>query len=287
MRLPDTFQFSQAGLQDFVDCPMRFYLRYVRQVAWPAAEAEPIAEHERRMALGQTFHRMVQQHLVGIPQERLTPMATDPDLERWWRNYCIYRPVDTLPVPVGSEEGGPAFRYPENTLTTAIAGRRLIAKYDLIVVRPGKHATIFDWKTSPRRTQASTLKSRLQTCVYRYLLIRAGAYLNGGQPFAPEQIAMIYWFAEHPESPVHLPYDPAQFRDDESYLTGLIERIKAMPDEEFIRAAEEKRCQYCRYRSYCERGGEAGRVADVEEEFETEELSLLDFDFEQIAEIVF
>ncbi len=40
MALPSDFQFSQSSLQDYVDCPWRFYLRYIRQLAWPAIVAE-------------------------------------------------------------------------------------------------------------------------------------------------------------------------------------------------------------------------------------------------------
>ena len=161
---PTDLQFSQASLQDFVDCPRRFYLRYVLRVAWPAVAAEPVEEYERHQQLGQTFHRMVQQHLIGIPEARLTTLATDPDLERWWRNYCVYRPAEMLQDTT---------RYPEVTLTAALAERRLLAKYDLVVVQPGSRATrsqvvIFDWKTSPKRTKPATLKARLQTRVYLF-----------------------------------------------------------------------------------------------------------------------
>jgi hypothetical protein len=284
MPLPDNFQFSQASLQDFVDCPRRFQLRYLLNVAWPAAEAEPIEEQERRSQLGLAFHRMVQQQLVGIPEARLSKMAVDPDLERWWRHYCVHRPADVLLVDS-------AVRYPEVTLTAALGGHRLVAKYDLVIVQPGvpgSRAVIFDWKTSPVRTKLLTLKARLQTRVYRYLLVRSSAHLNGGQRLEPAQIEMIYWFAEHPESPVRLPYDDAQYRDDEVYLTGLIEEIQGMPDEAFAPTDDEKRCKYCPYRSYCDRGVKAGDVMESEGDFEGETGDLgLDFDFEQIAEIAF
>ena len=284
MPVPVDLQFSQASLQDFVDCPRRFYLRYVLRVAWPAVAAEPVEEYERHQQLGQTFHRMVQQHLIGIPEARLTPLATDPDLERWWRNYCVYRPAEMLADGV---------RYPEVTLTAALAERRLLAKYDLIVVQPGEQATgsravIFDWKTSPKRTKPVTLKARLQTRVYRYLLARAGAHLNDGQSFEPAQIEMIYWFAEHPEAPVRLPYNAAQYHDDEVYLTGLIEQILSLDEDAFLPTEDERRCAYCPYRSYCDRGVKAGALRDDEAETVEDVAELrVGFDFEQIAEIAF
>ena len=281
MPLPDDFQFSQASLQDFVDCPRRFHLRYVLRVAWPAAEAEPIEEHERRLQLGLAFHRMVQQQLVGIPEVHLAKPAADPDLARWWHNYCVYRPADVLPADVTA-------RYPEVTLAATLAGHRLIAKYDLVVVQPGARALIFDWKTSPVRTKPATLRARLQTRVYRYLLVRAGAHFNGGQPLEPDRVEMVYWFAEHPESPVRLPYDAGQYRADAAYLGDLIAQIEGLDDAAFDPTADEKRCKFCRYRSYCERGVTAGALGEGSVELEPDDESpQLDFDFEQIAEIAF
>jgi hypothetical protein len=128
----------------------------------------------------------------------------------------------------------------------------------------------------------------LQTRVYRYLLTRAGAHLNAGQPFNPTQIEMIYWFAEHPEAPVRLPYDTAQYHDDEVYLTGLIEQILSLDEDAFLPTEDERRCAYCPYRSYCDRGVKAGALSDDEAEAIEDVAELrVGFDFEQIAEIAF
>ena len=47
--LPPGFQFSQRSLQDYVDCRRRFELRYLQNLAWPAVEAEPHLEQEKRL----------------------------------------------------------------------------------------------------------------------------------------------------------------------------------------------------------------------------------------------
>ena len=73
MPLPLNFQFSQASLSDYVDCARRFQLRYLLEQPWPAVEAEPLLERERVMALGQRFHKLIQQHIEGLPAEALTP----------------------------------------------------------------------------------------------------------------------------------------------------------------------------------------------------------------------
>ena len=78
--LRQPFSFSQSCLQDYADCPRRFRLRYVDQLTWPAVESEPVAENEHRQQEGQIFHRLVQQHLLGLPTENLARLANTPNL---------------------------------------------------------------------------------------------------------------------------------------------------------------------------------------------------------------
>lgn len=272
MTLAPEFQFSQGVLQDFADCPRRFRLRYLEQLAWPAVAADPILAQERHLRLGVRFHHLVQQHQLGLPQAQLTALAQeDPDLERWWRNYLAHGPAD-LPVQ----------RHPETTLSTTLAGVRLVAKYDLLAVRPAERLVIVDWKTNRHRPQRAWLAKRLQTRVYRYVLARCGQHLNAGAPVDPEQVQMVYWFAEAPQHPESFAYDRIQFDEDEAYLNGLIETIRRMTD--FPLTEEADHCRFCVYRSLCERGV-AAHVAKEEDPFQDE--VDLDLDLDQIAEVEF
>ncbi len=276
--LAPEFQFSQASLQDYVDCPRRFYLRYVVRLAWPALEASPALEFERRQRAGLTFHAMVQQHLVKLDPERLSRFAAnDPDLARWWEHYLHDRPADL-----------PGHRYPELTLSAPLAGRRLIAKYDLVVVEPERRLLIFDWKTSRLRTSRARLLARMQTRVYRYLLVRAGAHLREGRELTAADVEMIYWFAEHPQDPERLRYDEAAFLADEAYLGSLVRTIEGSTEADFALTEDEARCRFCPYRSLCDRGQEAGGLAAVEEEEpELDTLDDFDLDLDQVAELEF
>ena len=125
--------------------------------------------------------------------------------------------------------------------------------------------------------------------VYSYLLVRAGAHLNGGQPFVPEQVEMVYWFANYPADPERIAYHAAQYETDGEYLTYLIEEIQGLEDQDWPLTTQEKRCTYCPYRSLCERGERAGIFdeMDLESEMavEFDPTSGLEIDFEQIAEI--
>lgn len=274
MNLPETFAFSQHSLQDFLDCPQRFLLRYGRQLVWPAVQALPVQEHEQRMERGSRFHRLVQQHILGVPTERLTASLTDPDLSLLWNNYLTAQPAVL-----------PGQRYPEITLAAPLAEQTLLAKLDLLVVSPEGEATIFDWKTETKLPKAAWLEDRLQTRVYRLLVSRAGARFRNGRGFKPEEITFVYWYAAFPETDFRFRYDEAQAIEDEKFLSSVIEDILQLPEEAFTRTEEMKRCQYCVYRSYCDRGLQARYLEDAPELQEIEEN--MDWSFDQIAEIEF
>jgi CRISPR/Cas system-associated exonuclease Cas4 (RecB family) len=271
--LSPTFAFSQSSLQDYFDCPRRFQLRYIEHLSWPAVETEPVMENERRQQAGQLFHRMVQQHLVGLPIEKLTRQANSPDLSRWWQNYLGYQ----------FELDG-SVKYTELTLAAPVGTQRLLAKYDLVAILPGQRAIIFDWKTYHKRPRDEWMAVRMQTRVYRALLVQAGAYLNGGAPIQPGQVQMVYWYADFPSEPARFPYDAAQYKRDWDALTGIIKEINAL--RAFPLTEDEKKCAYCPFRSYCNRGGKAGALEDAGAEMETS-ASEFNLNFEQIAEIEF
>ncbi len=291
MALPANFHFSQSSLQDFVDCRRRFELRYLLRLAWPALELEPALENERTMRAGERFHRMVQQHLIGVPVERLSAAVSvegageTAELVDWWANYQEF-----VPKLIGLNQIGRRF-YPEVTFSAQIGGYSLVSKCDLVVVQPDGSAQIYDWKTSRRRPKRLWLERRLQTRVYPYLLVRAGAHLNGGQPFQPEQVMMMFWFAGFPTKPERIAYSRERYQADEKYLQGLVEEIDALGSDAFSLTENLDACRFCVYRSLCDRGVRAGDTRQATEEAAGQEPGVdplgLELDFDQIAEIEF
>lgn len=272
--LPSPFTFSQSSLQDYFDCPRRFELRYIARLNYPAEEAEPALENERRLQEGLFFHRLAQQYLLGIPADRLSRLANSQNLARWWDNFqASFRDPEAL----GS-------LYPEVILSTPIGNHRLLAKYDLIVLRDGR-AIIHDWKTYHQRPRDEWLAVRLQTRVYRYLLALAGKSLNGGEPLQPQSIDMVYWFTDFPTEPAVFHYDQAQFSRDSSAIEKMISEIEGR--EKFELTDDLRKCSYCPYRSLCKRGSVAGDWQETEAESEVESTESLDINLEQIAEIAF
>jgi hypothetical protein len=282
MTLPRGFQFSQASLQDFVDCPRRFQLRYLLRLAWPAIESEPAMENERFSKQGARFHRLAQQHLLGLPTERLERMIEDVDLECWWGNYLNQG---------WSIASGACLRWSEVGLYTPLDNYRLVARYDaLAIVEPENGSgrlrlLIIDWKTSRKHPGRDRLEGRLQSRVYPYVLARGGAcFTNNVQPH-PEQIEMVYWFAAFPDQPVRFPYSASKMAQDESYLLSLIAQIETLGEATFPLAEGPAACKFCTYRSLCDRGTRAG--TSQEENEPNEPGDDFDIDFDQISEIKF
>ena len=276
MKIPANFTFSQNNLQDFADCPRRFELRYLEKLDWPALRPEPALELERHLLLGERFHRMVQQHQIGLPAEQITTLASEPELAEWWQAYLTFAPP-----------GLPERRLAEYTLAAPFGDYRLVAKYDLLAIQAGERAVILDWKTSLKKPRRSTLQNRLQTRLYPFLLVEAGTTLNGGIPLQPEQIEMIYWFTADPKNPEHFVYSTAQHEDDRSYLQSLIAEVEACSTTIFPLTTDLRACRFCNYRSLCERGEQAAELDEDFDEGEDAAAGVFDLDFEQIGEIAF
>lgn len=268
----NALQLSASSLQDYVDCPRRFQLRYIWHLSWPAPESEPLAEHERRIRLGRELHRLIHQHLLGIPAEQLSTAARDPQLARWWQSYLAYAP-----------ELASAQVLPELGLSTVIAGCRLYAQYDALLIRRDSvgqptQFVILDWKTYRQRPRHSWLAARLQTRVYPLVLMQAGTPFNHGQPIQSECVELRYWLAEYPEAPISFAYSQTEYQLDTMCITDLVNQIVSRIEDEEQKEEvtvwpltdDYRRCRACIFRSLCRRGSVAGPATDDLEVYSAE-----------------
>ncbi len=279
MSLPDGFQFSQSSLQAFETCPRRFKLRYVQRLNWPGLKSEPIQEAERLAQLGTDFHRLVQQHQLGLEAELLTTTLTEaePDLKQWWDSYLAHH----------SAMLKQAETYPELTLSAPLRDYRIMARFDLLALQKGGDFLIVDWKTTQQKPSHANLARRIQTRLYPYILATAGHAFNKGDPIDPALIKMIYWYPQAPQEPETFPYSTQQYQWDEQFLSGLIEQIKtAAQKDDFPLVENVQPCLHCTYRSYCNRGDKPGPAPELVEDSQAD-IEVMAFDWEQIAEVQF
>lgn len=274
MTLPDDFVFTQNNLQDFVDCPRRFQLKYLLKMSWPAPLSEPIEENDRLILLGTQFHQMAHQYYLGIPEEKIVRLISDADLRDWWLTFRQNPP-----------QGIPANCRPEMEISMPFEGYRLAAKIDLLAVEKGKQAVILDWKTAHKPPGPVFLQSRVQSLVYPFIVISCGSILNDYQPFKPSQVSMIYWYPAYPHKSVTLRFDEEWMTNTRAELIRLVKEITRMNQEVFPLTVNEKKCQFCRFRSFCERGTIAGKLAEEDDILE-EDVSP-DINFDEIEGIPF
>jgi RecB family exonuclease len=262
MLLPDSFVFTQQNLQDYKDCAYRFYLKDILKLDWPAVESEPIREQEALMLLGTRFHLLCQQYFSGIPEDVLSAQITQPELIEWWQNFLQ---LDLHPAP------GSFSVEKQNSIP--FAGFRLAAKIDLLLESDGK-LFIYDWKTSQHQPKRQTLLSRMQSKVYPYVI----SALAANQKLLPEDIEMIYWYPAFPQSPVRFGYSGAQKEGDHTKLELLINEISSKEKEAFRKTDNLKACNFCRFRSLCDRGKEAGTSDLLVEPADSDDAFNFDFD---------
>ncbi len=267
MKLPIDFAFSQANLQDFMDCEYRFLLKHIRKLEWPAVESEPARLHEEKMELGYQFHRMVQQYFSGVDPEILQGTIDNTDLSFWWQSFVTLQ---------ASQFSGTS--RPELLISVPFHGYRLLAKFDLLVLDDAPTAKIFDWKTSQVKPNRSNLHKKIQTMVYPLVLFLGHTGFQPAINLSPDKIEMTYWFPQFPFDPITFSYSQGQFDRDVDLLTGMVDSILAKSESGFNKTDQPQKCAFCRYRSLCNRGKSAGSNTTEESVLSADDLETLSFD---------
>ncbi len=252
---------SQTALETFERCPRRFYLRYREALDWPApvsADPEQLAEAMER---GRRFHAWVERQGDGSAStadgadDRIP--GDDPVLARWIRAY-VESGLGTLP----------GLRIDEVELSAPLAGRRLVARCDRLLLSPDGLLTIYDWKTGAPLASPEQMAQRWQSRLYPWIVVRAAPNLFDGLDLAPEQVRMTYWHPEQPEAPVTIDHDSAAQAEAERRLIARLEDLEGRDmAADFPRTEDRRVCAHCAYRALCDRGpaGDGWDEVDLEE----------------------
>lgn len=295
--LPPSFTFTQSSLQAYKDCARRFWLAYIEQLPWPAVEASPVHEHEELMRRGQRFHRLVERTEIGMDPAQVAALVNDGDDQNMAAQYASYlehRPRD-LPQQVREVEVVLSTTLRLGSDDGVTSSVRLAAQYDLVAAEQDGPVIIIDWKTGKRAPTRAVLQEHMQSIVYPFVLVEASSGLPWG-PVRPEQVEMRYWFTAAPASPIALRYDGAQHDSVRARLRNQINAIRAGKNEEDFPKVEDtpanrKRfCNFCVYRSRCNRGAEAGDVdelVDPADYFSGDVAGSLEFTLDEVEELAF
>lgn len=262
--LASDFEFSQGSLQDFVDCPRRFQLKYLMRQSWPAVEAEPLLDRESNGVLGQQFHRILERYYLlraylseDEAQRVVAETVVNSDvLAGWWAAFQSDPPLN-LPQDLV---------LPEFRLAIPFGQYRLLAVFDLLALEFGQRIVIVDWKTGHFRPSRDVVGQRLQTRVYPYVAVKGVEKLFGGV-IDPARVTMVYWYVSASSDPHVYHYTRQCFEEDERFLQGLIADVAGRVESgaEWDLTLDEKLCGFCVYRSFCARGWQAEVGLDVDD----------------------
>jgi hypothetical protein len=203
---------SQGHLSVWATCQRKFQHCFLDELGLPTA-----ADVQSKLDLGTKFHLLMQQKELGLEVEAVA--ASDANLEKWLLAF------ETNPPKLIE---GDRLSEHRRTCELCIGDRDYVlsAIYDLLIMRNASGdrsitdpplAQIVDWKTHQRPLTLAQLQSSWQTRLYLYMLART-------THFAPEQLAMTYWFA-NTATAVTINYDRDRDRETDRDLHMLLEQI--------------------------------------------------------------
>ena len=261
MPLDKDFTFSANSLQDYVDCPRRFELKYILNQSWPAIISEPVQEIEDKMARGSEFHRLARQYLEGLPLEILESSIKDPEIHTWFERFTAFI--------------SPYLKtryFAEFASHTRIGAYRVVAVFDFLSISKEGQIIIADWKTTESQPKREFYQDRIQTLLYPVVAFdTASAIFHIAGKIDPGDISLLYWFPAFPEKSLDFPFSFDQLQRNTAYLSGLIDKIENTVQGGFSKTEDLRRCKFCQYRSLCERGIEAG-VVEAADDLDIDEL---------------
>ena len=270
-------QLNQGILQDFLECPRRFQLKMLDELSWPAAHTTQIVQFDQSVALGNQFHLLCHQFFSGMNKKDLEIGIDNPILLEMFQSF----------LPYGESLLDHQF-FSEQLIACSFLGHRLIAKFDLLVeIEPSRYL-IVDWKTSPTKPSDETLAGRIQSILYPFIFRQAGHLLTGGSDLNPDSIQMQYWYPRCAEPETTFHYSNQNHQEVRDRLTIIISKINQLllSSDIFPLTDERGLCNYCNFRSLCNRGISPGEFKNYLP-IEQEDLTNFRFDLGNIEEIGF
>ncbi|HEX6383804.1 MAG TPA: PD-(D/E)XK nuclease family protein [Anaerolineae bacterium] len=261
--MDETLTLSRHKLQTFLICQRRFQLRYLERLPWPESPLSPA--FEAAVEHGQRFHRLLEQHFLGLEVE--PDAMEETELHRWWTLF----EQSQLQIPHG--------RVLAELSLTVPAGRHLLTgRFDLLVTGEDEasgepFAHVFDWKTGQPRAE-DELRQDWQTRLYLAMLAEGGRALwPDGSAAAPDHIAITYWYAADPAAPCTIRYSQAWHKQNWAEIEALVAQIDGqLAAGDWPLTDDWSHCRHCAYQAYCNRqeAGQAEQRIDDDGELDTE-----------------
>jgi hypothetical protein len=237
---------SQGHLSVWTTCRRKFQHYFLDELSLPTA-----SDVQSKLDLGTKFHLLIQQKELGLDVADVA--ASEANLEKWLLAFETNPPTTIMGDRLSEHRRTCELRIHDHDYV-------LNAIYDLLIVDSDRTSTetsaaqIIDWKTHQRPLSFAQLQINWQTRLYLYILAKT-------TDFAPEQLSMIYWFANTAKS-ITINYDRAQYQTTEQDLAKILSQIsQAQLEESFAQLPiGSNECTRCDFAHRCLRASEADNL---------------------------
>ena len=130
--------------------------------------------------------------------------------------------------------------FPEVEIRKRDDNLKLLARYDLVIVKPQNKLQIIDFKLGEKKIDEKYLKDSLQTKIYLYLLYENYKLIvNSNKKIG--SLEMIYFQPNFPKEKILIKYSEEKHHENKKFLQKIIENIEGFNFE----TLEKQRVKYC------------------------------------------
>lgn len=231
VRKDKNFLYTQSSIGTFIQCPLKFRYRYFEGLY--GSNDDSLKDSFDR---GSRFHLLAERYFKGIDIDG--EYIQEGDLKELFKKLKEKYPLEDN------------CRYlSEYDIREKNQKMRLMARYDLIILKPNGRVQIVDFKTNRKKLSEESIEKSLQTKIYLYLLKENfKAVFENIRKI--KNIEMVYYQTEYPEENFAVKYDEELHVETKEFLNKTIENIEVF-DFKGYEKRESNHCRICEFKNFC------------------------------------
>ncbi len=231
VRKDKNFLYTQSSIGIFMQCPLKFRYRYFEGLY--GSEEDSLKESFER---GSRFHLIAERYFKGIDTEG--EYILDNHLKELFKNLKESYPL--------REDYKYFSEYEIRERSDKI---RLMARYDLITMKPNSRIQVVDFKTNQSRLSRESIEGSLQTKIYLYLLKENFKFVFENIRKI-KNLEMVYYQAEYPEENFVVKYDDEYHEENRNFIEKTLDKIEGFDFESYEKRKVDH-CEICEFKNYC------------------------------------
>lgn len=231
VRKDKNFLYTQSSIGTFMQCPLKFRYRYFDGLY--GSDDDTLKDSFEK---GNRFHLLAERYFKEIDAEG--KYIQEKELKELFEKLKEKYPIEAN-----------CRYFSEYEIREKAEKIRLMARYDLIILKPNGRAQIVDFKTNKRKLSKESIEESLQTKIYLYLLKEN--YKSVFENIRKiKNIEMIYYQTEYSEENFTVKYDDELHEKNKTFLSETIENIEVFNFDEYGKK-EVNHCKVCEFKNFC------------------------------------